>query len=60
MSHPVALSQCRRWLAAHPWIEAVNFYDTAGSVKHMMAEGLDRAAGLLLSWRRGSMAARCW
>src|ERR1700733_11519023 len=35
MSHPVALSQCRHWLAAHPWFEVVNFYDTAGSVKHL-------------------------
>jgi prephenate dehydratase len=46
MSHPVALSQCRRWLAAHPEIQAVNFYDTAGSVKHLMAAGLDDAAGI--------------
>ncbi len=46
MSHPVALSQCRRWLAAHPEIEAVNFYDTAGSVKHLMAAGLTDTAGI--------------
>jgi len=46
LSHPVALSQCRRWLAAHPWLEAVNFYDTAGSVKHVMAEQLDDTAGI--------------
>lgn len=46
MSHPVALSQCRRWLAAHPHIEAVPFYDTAGSVKHLMREGLRDAAGI--------------
>jgi len=46
LSHPVALSQCRRWLAAHPWLEAVNFYDTAGSVKHVMAERLDDTAGI--------------
>jgi prephenate dehydratase len=46
MSHPVALSQCRKWLAAHPEIEAVNFYDTAGSVKHVMAAGLKDAAGI--------------
>jgi len=45
LSHPVALSQCRHWFAAHPTIEAVNFYDTAGSVKHLVAEGLmDTAA----------------
>lgn len=46
LSHPVALSQCRRWLADHPWLEAVNFYDTAGSVKHVMAEHLDDTAGI--------------
>src|SRR5690348_3564134 len=46
LSHPVALSQCRRWLADHPWLEAVNFYDTAGSVKHVMAEQLDDTAGI--------------
>jgi prephenate dehydratase len=46
LSHPVALSQCRRWLAAHPWFEVVNFYDTAGSVKHIMAEQLDDTAGI--------------
>jgi prephenate dehydratase len=46
MSHPVALSQCRRWLAAHPEINVVNFYDTAGSVKHLMAAGLGDTAGI--------------
>lgn len=46
LSHPVALSQCRNWLAAHPWFEVVNFYDTAGSVKHLMAESLDDTAGI--------------
>jgi prephenate dehydratase len=46
MSHPVALSQCRSWLARHPWLQVVSFYDTAGSVKHVMAEGLDDAAGI--------------
>jgi prephenate dehydratase len=46
MSHPVALSQCRRFLAAHPELEVVPFYDTAGSVKHVMAAGLRDAAGI--------------
>ena len=46
MSHPVAISQCRRWLGAHPEIDAVTFYDTAGSVKHVMEHGLRDAAGL--------------
>lgn len=46
MSHPVALSQCRRWLAAHAAVDAVTFYDTAGSVKHVMEGGLRDAAGI--------------
>ncbi len=46
LSHPVALSQCRHWLAAHPQFDVVNFYDTAGSVKYLMAEGLDDTAGI--------------
>jgi prephenate dehydratase len=46
MSHPVALSQCRRFLVAHPEFQVVPFYDTAGSVKHLMADGLRDAAGV--------------
>jgi prephenate dehydratase len=46
MSHPVALSQCRRFLAAHPELEVVLFYDTAGSVKHLMEVGLRDVAGV--------------
>jgi prephenate dehydratase len=46
MSHPVALSQCRRFLAAHPELEVVPFYDTAGSVKHLMEAGLREVAGI--------------
>ena len=45
-SHPVALSQCKRWLMMHSEIDAVSFYDTAGGVKHVMEEGLDDAAGI--------------
>jgi prephenate dehydratase len=46
MSHPVALSQCRRWFVEHPEIEPVNFYDTAGSVKQAMASGASDVAGI--------------
>ena len=46
MSHPVALSQCRRWFVEHPEIEAVPFYDTAGSVKQVMAMGASDTAGI--------------
>jgi prephenate dehydratase len=46
MSHPVALSQCRRFLAWHLELEVVPFYDTAGSVKHLMSAGLRDVAGI--------------
>lgn len=46
MSHPVALSQCRRFLAGHPQFQVVPFYDTAGSVKHLMSAGLRDVAGI--------------
>jgi prephenate dehydratase len=46
LSHPVALAQCRRFLAAHRELEVVNFYDTAGSVKYLMEEGLRDTAGI--------------
>lgn len=45
-SHPVALAQCRIFLQAHPRMEAVPFYDTAGGVKHLMAEYDAKAAGI--------------
>lgn len=46
LSHPVALDQCRDFFRRHPKIEAVPFYDTAGSVKHVMANQLKDAAGI--------------
>lgn len=46
ISHPVALSQCRRFFASHPEFSVMPFYDTAGSVKHVMAEGLKDTAGV--------------
>ncbi len=45
-SHPVALSQCRQWLRAHPEIEVVPSYDTAGSVKMLMQNGSRDWAGI--------------
>jgi prephenate dehydratase len=53
LSHPVALDQCRDFFRRHPKIEAVPFYDTAGSVKHVIAEQLQDAAGIA-----GKQAAR--
>jgi prephenate dehydratase len=45
-SHPVALDQCRDLFAANPKFVSTPFYDTAGSVKHVVAEGLSDAAGI--------------
>jgi prephenate dehydratase len=44
-SHPVALDQCRD-LFADRRFEPVPFYDTAGSVKHVIAEKLRDGAGI--------------
>lgn len=46
LSHPVALSQCRNFLESFTQARALPFYDTAGSVKHIMAESLPDTAGL--------------
>lgn len=46
LSHPVALDQCRDFFQRHSQIEAVPFYDTAGSVKHVIANQLKDAAGI--------------
>jgi prephenate dehydratase len=45
-SHPVALDQCRDLFRRRRTFEAVPFYDTAGSVKHVVAEKLPDAAAI--------------
>jgi prephenate dehydratase len=45
-SHPVALNQCLDFFAANPQFERIPFYDTAGSVKMIMEDGLKDAAGI--------------
>lgn len=47
-SHPVALAQCRRFLAEHSRMEPFSFYDTAGGVKQVM-EVRDRHAAAIAS-----------
>ncbi len=47
-SHPVALAQCRRFLAEHPRMESFAYYDTAGSVKQLV-ELRDRHAAAIAS-----------
>lgn len=54
-SHPVALAQCRRFFEQHPEVEAIPFYDTAGSVKQLM-ELRDRSTAAIASAR----AAECY
>jgi len=45
-SHPVALNQCLNFFAGNPQIERIPFYDTAGSVKMIVEEGLTDAAAI--------------
>jgi len=47
-SHPVALAQCRRFFESHPGMEAIPYYDTAGSVKQLV-ELRDRSSGGIAS-----------
>jgi prephenate dehydratase len=45
-SHPVALAQCRRFFLEHPTVAAVPAYDTAGSVRDLLADRLDANAAI--------------
>src|SRR5438105_9660422 len=45
-SHPVALDQCRDFFRRNPKIEPTPFYDTAGSVKHVIQNELRDSAGI--------------
>jgi len=45
-SHPVALAQCRHFLASHPRMKVYAFYDTAGSVKQVIETGDQHAAAI--------------
>lgn len=46
LSHPVALDQCRRFLSAHPQIEAVPVFDTAGAVAMALEERDGQSAAI--------------
>jgi prephenate dehydratase len=45
-SHPVALEQCRNLFRSHPALRAIPFYDTAGSVRHVVSERLHDGAAI--------------
>lgn len=46
LSHPVALAQCQRFFQAHPGLEAVAFYDTAGAAREVSAAGRREQAAI--------------
>jgi prephenate dehydratase len=46
LSHPVALEQCREFLRRHPRLRPESFYDTAGSVKHVLENRLPDTAAI--------------
>jgi len=54
----VALNQCLDFLAANPQFERVPFYDTAGSVKMIVEQGLTDAAGIASSAAAENYGAR--
>ena len=45
-SHPVALEQCRDLFRRNPQLNPIPFYDTAGSVKHLVEAKLEDAAAI--------------
>lgn len=45
-SHPVALNQCLDFFTRNPQIERVPFYDTAGSLKMIVEDGLKDAGAI--------------
>jgi prephenate dehydratase len=45
-SHPVALEQCREFFRRHRQARPESFYDTAGSVRHVVGENLRDAAAI--------------
>jgi len=46
LSHPVALSQCRKFFIDHPQFEQTSHYDTAGSVKTLRDERPQHTAAI--------------
>ncbi|HKS23112.1 MAG TPA: prephenate dehydratase [Thermoanaerobaculia bacterium] len=46
VSHPVALAQCTRFLAAHPELEPMPVHDTAGAVRLVVEQGRGDTAAI--------------
>lgn len=54
-SHPQGLMQCERFLDSHPAWERMPFYDTAGSVAHIVEQGDPASAAIA-----GILSAEIW
>ncbi len=54
-SHPVALNQCLDFFLANPQIERIPYYDTAGSAKMVVEEGLTDVGRHRLRGGRGDL-----
>jgi prephenate dehydratase len=57
-SHPVALDQCRNFFCNRPHVQAVPFYDTAGSVRHVVSEEMQDAAAIAPKQAAGQYGGR--
>ena len=54
-SHPVALEQCRSLFRRNAKLDAIPFYDTAGSVKHLVENRIEDAAAIRAKRRHRSI-----
>ena len=57
-SHPVALDQCRNFFRSYPEVQAIPFYDTAGSVRHVISEKMHDAAAIAPKQAAGQYGGR--
>ena len=57
-SHPVALDQCRTFFRSYPEVQAIPFYDTAGSVRHVISEKMHDAAAIAPKQAAGQYGGR--
>lgn len=57
-SHPVALAQCLKFFSEHPGMERTPFYDTAGSVKMLVEQGVRDAAAIASNLAAAEYGAR--
>lgn len=56
LSHPVALRQCKRFLAAHPYIKVIEAHDTAGAARMVAIRRDPTVAAIAAPWAAGHYA----